>query len=174
MCTLNMVLFSHRSPSCVSCIPDEICKDYLSVYDHPVKYYVNTTKPDSNNTIICTPGDRNSEFAKSLSSVDFLNDRCLDTLLPFVCRWVLYPTCDPAFNVSTPQRVCRRACEILTFVCPEAWMIYLQQYDVLDVPRGAFRTCENLMYANGGDAPDCIDPSGGSKYLTLNVIYLFL
>ena len=152
---------------CVSCTPVGICENYLSVYDYPVKYYVNTTLSDSTNSVNCNPGV--GGFVELLSNVNFIHGHCLKVLLPFVCRWALYPTCDPAFNVSTPQRVCRRACEILTlFVCPEAWMFYLQQFHVLDVPRGRnFRTCENLMYANGGDAPDCIDPLGGGKYFTL-------
>ena len=154
--------FSYRNPLCKSCTPTGSCADYVSLYDHPVKYAVDTyTSGDA--TYCETDADL---VVNVLAHVDVIHSHCLNSLLPFVCRWVYYPTCDPATSVPTQQIVCRRACEILTvFLCPEAWNLYLQQSSILTVPRGNnLFTCNNLMYSNGGDVPDCIDPLDGGEY----------
>lgn len=105
-----------------------------------------------------------NKFVGYLSyNVTIIHSQCLEVLLPFICRWVFFPTCEPALDKPVGQRVCRRACEILTFICPEAWRIYIEQFHILDVPKGFSFTCANLMYADGGDVPDCIDPLGGGK-----------
>ena len=131
------------------------------MYDHPVKYAVNVSR--SNNTTYCVTGAET--FVTALSNFDFIHSHCSAALLPFVCRWAYFPTCDPALSEPTQQRVCRRDCEILTiFICPEAWRVYVEHFPILMVPRGSSFTCENLMYANGGDVPDCIDPLDPGEY----------
>ena len=133
------------------------------MYDHPVKYAVNVTR-SSNNTSYCATDVET--FAEVLNNFDEVHSHCSNTLLPSVCRWVYFPTCDPGLNMSVPQRVCRRACEILTiFVCPEAWRHYIQLSPILTVPKGTSFSCRYLPYANGGDLPDCIDPLDGGKYI---------
>ena len=139
------------------------------MYEHEVKYAVNVTH--SGNTSYCMTDAET--FAAVLNNFDNIHSHCSNILLPSVCRWVYFPTCDPALSVPVPQRVCRRACEILTiFVCPEAWRLYIEQYHILSVPKGSSFTCDNLMYANGGDLPDCIDPLDGGEHKTSFIIFL--
>ena len=90
-----------------------------------------------------------------------VNKQCLNVLLPFICRWV-FPPCDPAFNVSVEQTVCRRACEILTnFDCNELWLAIISQLDNLNFRAVNIPVCDNLDRANGGNIPDCIDSLDG-------------
>jgi len=101
---------------------------------------------------------------------DFLNNdlsnvrqQCLNALIPFLCH-LMFITCDPAFNASVQQNICRQTWESLTtFMCPEVTNILEQASNinslVLSVPRH-----DSLMDANGDDAPDCISSSDGGKY----------
>ena len=128
------------------------------MFDHPVKFALSINGSFSD---IEAQVDM---FANVLHhNADVIHGHCYDILLRFVCRWVYFPTCDPAYNVSVSQHICRRACEILTiFECPEVWALYQQSRGILDVQQEHNSyTCSNLMYANGGDIPDCIDPLDG-------------
>lgn len=141
----------------MSYTPTGVCKNLL-MYDHPVKYAVNV----SNHGSILAYQNSFTVFHEFLMS-DLLNvhQQCLDALISFLCHWI-FITCDPAFNVSVEQNVCRRACETLTmFVCPEVANIVLEQANflVLAPPR-----CDSLIDANAGDVPDCINSLDGGKY----------
>ena len=131
------------------------------MFDHPVKFAlsINGSFSDIEAQV--------NMFANVLRhNVDIIHGHCYDILLRFVCRFVYFPTCDPAFNVSVSQHICRRGCEILTlFECPEAWKLYQDSRHILNVPQGNNGiTCDNLTYANGGDVPDCTDPLDGGGY----------
>jgi len=160
----------------LSCIPYNatgICKGSLSVYACQVKYAIDTSNgADISNVLMIE-----QQFGVLLSYSSFIiHKRCLDVLLPFICRWALFPTCDPAFDLSIKQNVCRRACEILTmFMCPEAWRAYIQQFPILNVPKGNSLSCKNLKDANAGDIPDCIDPLNGGDYMYMYIyIYIYV
>ena len=135
--------------------PTGICKDYLLEFDHPVKFALNANHSFSDTEAAVYV------FVHVLrDNADVIHGHCYETLLRFICRWVYFPTCDPACNVSVSQHICRRSCEILTiFECPEAWGLYQQFRSILNVSPGDNNDiCNNLMYANGGDVPDCTDP----------------
>ena len=144
--------------TCVSYIPTGPCRDILSMYDHPVKFAVNSSRAFN-------ISDYQETANRFLGVLDVLNPpkQCFNVLQRFICHWV-FATCDPAFNVSVNQHICRRGCEILsTFVCRSAWRTVIEQrsnlvFGVVDPP-----DCENRDYTNGGEAPDCIDPSDGGK-----------
>ena len=145
---------------CESYTPNGECEDFLLIYDHPVKFALT---PSSGHNFSYYEMTANN-FIREARKVPIIHSHCLETLKPFICRYVFFPTCDPAFSVPEEQNICRRACEILTiFVCPEAWTLYLEQIDIINVPKGIHSTCDNLMYANGGDIPDCIDPLDGGE-----------
>lgn len=158
--------FYRNHPGDIQCeyyISNGACKDYLQEFDHPVKFALPTNQNFS---------DREAKITKFFSTVlNFhghleIHHHCYNILLRFVCQWVYFPTCDPAYNLPVSQHVCRRACEILTlFECPEAWTLYLELRPILDVPQGNdSSSCDNLMYANGGDIPDCTDPLDGGEF----------
>ena len=162
---LRFVTFN-RNPgeiSCESYTPTGICKDFLSEFDHPVKFALNTTSGYN----FSYYEEQVLKFTmSSSSSVSNIHDHCLKTLERFLCRWVFFPTCDPESDVPVKQNRCRRACDILTiFECPEMWQNYVKQRDILDIPQGPSVSCDNLMYANGGDVPDCVDPLDGGEYM---------
>ena len=147
--------------SCVTYQPTGICKDFQSKLDHPVKIAVNTS--DGIETSQLTAGIFNNLLTSQLS----VHKHCLDELLPFICRWV-FPTCDPAYNISVEQYTCRRTCEIFTnFVCNEVWLIILSQLDILHFYGVSVPVCDNLDRVNGGDVPDCIDTLQGGELVKL-------
>ena len=105
--------------SCVTYTPTGFCKNFQSVFDYPVKIAVNTSHGGDISTSQKTADNFHYLLTKGLP----VHKQCLNELLPFICRWV-FPPCDPAFNVSVEQYVCRRSCEILTnFVCNEICFI---------------------------------------------------
>ena len=99
-----------------------------------------------------------------------VHKKCLDAILPFVCRGV-FQTCDPAFNVSIKQRLCRRVCETLNhFVCNEGWISLLSQLNIVNMPSlNIYSSCDVLDWANGGDIPDCIDTLDGGEQLVYSI-----
>lgn len=144
---------------CLDYTPSGVCQDFQSMFDHPVKIAVNTTHSGD----ISKSQRTASTFYHLLTSQLTVHKQCLKVLLPFVCRWV-FPTCDPAFNVSIEQYVCRRGCEILTnFVCNEVWLTILSQIDNLSFLSVDIPVCDYLEYANGGEAPNCIDTLDGGR-----------
>ena len=147
---------------CESYTPTGICNSFLSEFDHPVKFALNTTIGHN----FSYYEEQVLKLINLLSGVTNIHEHCAKTLLRFVCHWVFFPTCDPASDVPVKQNICRQACETLTiFECPEAWQIYVEQRHILDIPQGPFVSCDNLMYANGGDVPDCVDPLDGGEYM---------
>ena len=145
--------------SCVTYTPTGPCGDLLSMYDHPVKFVVNTSRAPNISSYQAT-ADR---FLRVLNVLN-VNKQCFDVLQRFICHWV-FATCDPAFNVSVNQHICRRGCEILsTFVCQSAWAIVIEQRNIVDFGEVNPPDCGIRSYTNGGEAPDCIDPSDGGKY----------
>ena len=141
--------------SCITYEPTGHCKGFQSVFKHPVKIAVNTSDG------IDTSERTAAIFYNLLTSRLSVHKQCLTVLLPFICRWV-FPTCDPAFNVSVEQYTCRRTCEILTnFVCNEVWLIILSQLENLHFLGVNVPVCDNLDRVNGGDVPDCIDTLEG-------------
>ena len=147
-----------RDILCVSYEPSGICKNFFSTYyNHPVTFAVNTSHYGD----ISTYQDTFTFYNYFLSDVLSASKRCLDALIPFLCRRI-FSTCDPAFNQSVEQRICRRACETLTvFVCPEVTTVVLEQSSNLNFMMLGAPRCDGLMNANGGDAPDCIDSLDG-------------
>ena len=101
-------------------------------------------------------------FYDILTTQVTVHKKCLNAILPFLCRGV-FQTCDPAFNVSIRQRLCRRVCETLTnFVCNEGWINLSSQLGILDfISLNIYSSCDVLDWANGGDAPDCTDTLDG-------------
>ena len=155
-----------RGILCVSYEPSGICKDFFSTYyDHPVKFAVNTSNHRSISTYQHTFTTVYNVFlSNSLNN----NKRCLDALIPFLCRSI-FISCDPAFNQSVEQRICRRACETLTvFVCPEVTTVVIELNSIANFMMLSALSCDGLMNTNGGDAPDCIDPLDGGWYLFLS------
>ena len=147
-----------RGISCVSYTPTGPCRDLLLTYDHPVKFVVNTSRGAN---ISVYQGTVNTFFGV-LDTLD-PPKQCLIVLQRFICHW-LFSTCDPAFNVSVNQHICRRGCEILsTFVCREAWSTVIGQRNIIDFGVVDPPNCMERSFANGGDAPDCIDPADGGK-----------
>ena len=137
--------------------PTGICKDFQSGFEHPVKIATNTTNG------IATNEFTSAVFYTLLTSRLAVHKQCLNALLPFICRWV-FPTCDPAYNVSVQQYTCRRTCEIFTnFVCNEVWLFVLSQIGILDFGTVGVPVCDTLDRANGGDLPDCFDTLQGGK-----------
>ena len=148
-------LFNYRNSRDISCVshgPNRVCENFSSTYyDHPVTFAVNTSRYGNISTY---QNIFRTYYNFLLSDALSVNKKCLDALIPFLCRSI-FITCDPAFNQSVEQRICRRACEtISTFVCPEVTTVVMKQnFSALK--------CDGLMYANGGDAPDCIDSLDG-------------
>ena len=164
MCVLykKLILFklSFIDVSCVVYTPDGVCKDFQSLFDHPVKFAVDSSDPDVN---ISKSQYTVNLFYHILTSFLNPNKKCLDVALPFLCRG-LFPTCDPAFNVSVRQRVCARTCEILTvFVCNELWNSLSKQLANLNLITVSISTCNANIRANGGEAPDCMDTLDGGE-----------
>ena len=160
-CKYAYYIFNSRDISCVSYEPSGMCKNF-TYFNHPVTFAVNTSRYRN----ISTYQDTFTTYYNFFLSSDALsvNKRCLDALIPFLCRSV-FITCDPAFNQSVEQRMCRRACETVTkFVCPEVTTVVMKQNS------SALR-CDDLMNANGGDAPDCIDPLDGGWSIFLCIVY---
>ena len=96
-------------------------------------------------------------------AVDQLNvhKKCSELLEHFICRW-LFTTCDPAFNASVVQHICRRGCDILsTIVCPTAWNLVRSQSSNINFMAVDPPNCDDQPVANGGDVPDCTDPTDG-------------
>ena len=148
--------------ACVNYKPTEVCENFQSIFDYPVKIAVDLTHDKNISTSQITA----LTFYSVLTSLLTVHKQCLDVLLPFVCRWV-FPTCDPAFNVSVEQYICRRGCEILTnFVCNEVWTTVIRQAGILDFLTANVPICDFLARSNGGEAPDCIDTMDGGKYIT--------
>ena len=131
-------------------------------YDYPVKIAVNRSRAES----ISVYQMSSTKFSNFLMNASLnANQKCLDALVPFVCRWV-FSTCDPAFNKPVEQSICRRACETLTiFVCPEVSKVILEQASIIDFMVLSPPKCDGLINANGGDAPDCIDSLDGGIIL---------
>ena len=148
--------------TCVSYMPTGDCENITLFYDYPVKFALNTSRAVD----ISYYQNTADVFHNELQALN-PPKRCLELLEQFVCRWA-FATCDPAFNASVIQRVCKRGCDILsTIVCPETWETVIAQssnlnFMVLDPP-----ACDSLPYANGGDAPDCTDPTDGGMYISV-------
>ena len=146
--------------SCVTYIPTGFCKYYQSVYDYPVKIAVNES----------FEGDIASIQKNADAFYIFLtkarangNKHCINAMLPIMCR-AIFSTCDPAFNVSIKQIMCRRICEVLSiFVCNELWMAIHRNLGNLKALNVEYPICDQLEYANGGDTPDCIDTLDGGE-----------
>ena len=156
VCTICILLIEIL---CVTYTPTGYCKDFQSVFDHPVKIAVRRSDPEdiTHNQLAA------SIFYEILTNqVVTVHKKCLDAALPFICRGV-FQTCDPAFNVSIRQRLCRRVCETLTtFVCNEGWINLSTQLSNLNFPSlNIFSSCNVLEWANGGDSPDCTDMLDG-------------
>ena len=98
------------------------------------------------------------------------HQKCLELLLPLLCRYV-YVTCDPAFNDTVFQPICRHACNVVSlFTCPRVWQLMTSQLSILNFGILDPPSCEPpLRNANGGDAPDCIDTTDGGK-MYINII----
>ena len=155
--------------TCLTYTPAGFCGDFQSIFDYPVKIAVNTSHAGN----ITKSQDTANIFKVLLTSQLNVHKQCLRYLLPFICRWT-FPTCDPAYNVSIEQYICRRACEILTnFVCNEVWLFVLSQLNNLKFLAVNIPICDHLDRANGGEAPDCIDTldGGGSCSMLLHVLY---
>ena len=135
--------------------PKGTCKGLLSQFDHPVKIAINTS-------LGIETMERTADlFYTLLTSQLNVNKQCLNVLLPYICRWV-FSTCDPAYNTSVEQQTCRRTCEIFTnFVCNEVWLIVISQLGNLNFLSADVPVCDELVRANGGDIPDCIDTLQG-------------
>ena len=158
--------------ACVNYKPTGVCENFQSIFDYPVKIAVNLTHAENISTSQITA----FTFYRLLTSKLIVHKQCLKVLLPFVCRWV-FPTCDPAFNVSVEQYICRRGCEILTnFVCNEVWMTVIAQAGILDFLSVSVPICDFLERSNGGEAPDCIDTLDGGECITklLKYVHLFI
>lgn len=142
--------------TCVSYTPTGRCENMTLLYDHPVKFAVNTSRA----TDISSYQETADLFFTIIDTLD-PSRKCLELLERVMCRWV-FATCDPAFNVSVLQQICRRGCDILsTIVCPDIWDTVIDQasninFMVLNAP-----ACDDLPDPNGGDAPDCTDPTDG-------------
>ena len=140
--------------------PSGICKDFQSLFNYPVKFAVDSPNPDVN---ISDSQKAVDLFHLVLTSYLNPNKKCLDVALPFICRG-MFPTCDPAFNVSVRQRVCARTCEILTvFVCNELWITLSLFLANIDLKTVTISTCIDNIRANGGEAPDCMDTLDGGE-----------
>ena len=158
--------------ACVNYNSTEVCENFQSIFDYPVKIAVDLTHAEN----ISASQRTALVFYYLLTSQLTVHKQCLDVLLPFVCRWV-FPTCDPAFNVSVEQYICRRGCEILTnFVCNEVWMTVIAQAGILDFLSVSVPICDFLERSNGGEAPDCIDTLDGGERITklLKYVHLFI
>ena len=141
-------------------MPTGFCEYYQSMYDHPVKIAVNKSFEGD---IAGAQEFANAMYIFITTSGPIVNKYCMNALLPIMCRGV-FSTCDPAFNESIKQFMCRRVCEVLsTFVCNEVWMAVRRHLDNLEILSVEFPICEQLEYANGGDAPDCIDTLDGGE-----------
>ena len=93
--------------------------------------------------------------------VGVAHQKCLELIVPLLCRYV-YVTCDPAFNDTIYQPICRRGCDVVSlFTCPKVWQLLTTQRGILNFGIIDSPTCEPLTDANGGDAPDCIDTTDG-------------
>ena len=140
--------------------PTGICKGFQSGFDHPVKIAVNTSNSIETSELTA------EIFYNLLKSRLAVHEHCLNVLLPFICRWV-FPTCDPAYNISVEQYTCRRTCEILTnFVCNEVWLFILSQLEILHFGSVGVPVCDDLDRVNGGDVPDCFDTLQGGELVT--------
>ena len=137
-------------------MPEGYCQSIT--YDHPVKIAVNTSyKEDDKQEIV------NILYGFATDPGSIINKHCLDVFLPIMCRGV-FSTCDPAFNVSINQRLCRWICEVISnFVCAEVWNGIVRQRGSLEIFSVDFPECNQLEYANGGEAPDCIDTLDGGE-----------
>ena len=161
LCVLIEILYAFFIETrCLTYEPTEVCENFQSIFDHPVKIAVNTTHAGN----ISKSQSTALTFYYLLTSHQLtVHKQCLNVLLPFICRWV-FPTCDPAFNVSIEQYICRRSCEIFTnFVCNEVWLTIISQLGNLDFFAVNIPICDYLEYSNGGDAPDCIDTIDGGE-----------
>ena len=156
--------------TCVNYNSTEVCENFQSIFDYPVKIAVDLTHGEN----ISASQRTALIFYGLLTSHLTVHKQCLDVLLPFVCRWV-FPTCDPAFNVSVEQYICRRGCEILTnFVCNEVWMTVIAQAGILDFLSVSVPICDFLERSNGGEAPDCIDTLDGGECIISMFICLYV
>jgi len=91
--------------------------------------------------------------------------KCIEMIVPLLCRYV-YVTCDPAFNDTIYQPICRRGCDTITlFACPLLWKLYTSQRSILGLGILDPPTCGPLDNANGGDVPDCVDTTDGGMGL---------
>ena len=142
-----------------------MCRQSLQVYSHPVKYAFNTSVARNYSEY----QNYFTEYNKLLITDLKVHKQCLDSLMPFLCRST-FITCDPAFNASVRQNICRRACETLTFMCPEVMTMVL--HNITDFPGLDFLRCDGLVDANGGDAPDCIDPLDGGNDICVTLVLL--
>ena len=141
---------------CVSYSPTGQCENMTLIYDHPVKFAINSSRA----TDISSYQNTADQF---FTVIDDLNPprKCLELLERVLCRWT-FATCDPAFNVSVMQPICRRGCDILsTFVCPGTWDTIIDQSSNLNFLVLQAPNCDGLPNPNGGDAPDCTDPTDG-------------
>ena len=146
--------------SCVTYIPTGFCGYFQSLYDYPVKIAVNESFGEDIATI-----QKNADALYIFATKSIVNiyKHCINATLPMMCRGV-FPTCDPAFNVSIKQLMCRRICEVLSiFVCNELWMAAQRHLGNLKTFNVEFPICDQLEYANGGDTPDCIDTLDGGE-----------
>jgi len=143
---------------CVSYEPTGLCSEVLSMYDHPVQLAVNT----SSQNISLNQGTADI-FLRILQSLDS-HKQCSNVLKAFICHWV-FATCDPAYNVSVHQQICQRGCDILsTIVCPDTWNRVITQRSILNFRGFQPPDCSDQLFSNGGEAPDCIDPTDGGKH----------
>ena len=143
--------------SCVTYMPTGFCECYQSIYDHPVKIAVNKS---SEGDIVGAQKIADALYIFMTSEAN-VHKHCINAMLPMMCRGV-FSTCDPAFNVSIKQLMCRRICEVLSiFVCNEVWMAVQRHLSNLEILSTDFPICEQLEYANGGNAPDCVDTLDG-------------
>ena len=153
---------------CVSYTPTGPCSESLSVYDHPVQLSLNTSSQTSNISF----NQRTADLYLGILRMLDPHKKCSDVLKAFICHWV-FATCDPAYNVSVNQQICRRGCEILsTIVCPETWNIVITQQSILDFRGLGPPNCSDQLYSNGGEVPDCIDPTDGGEQTLYCVVPL--
>ena len=146
--------------SCVTYIPTGFCENYQSVYDYPVKVAVNESFEGG---IASIQKNADAVYIFITTSGANVNKHCTNATLPIMCRGI-FSTCDPAFNVSIKQFICRRICEVLSiFVCNELWMATQRHLGNLKTFNVEFPICDQLEYANGGDTPDCIDTLDGGE-----------